>query len=366
MASPRSDRKQTDDSLRHERQEADRTRAEKLVAIDETADAVIHRARLRARRVLAAARAERGQLASPSSASIAAAREVEDNTVRRARSDADEELRSERAEQVADLSVDRAATDKDLSIERARSDADLAMRDEFMGIVGHELRNMLHAIMGFAALIEGEAHTPRGEDTALHARRIQRVGSRMSRLVSDLVDVASIQAGKLTVFPKLGDAAEVVDEAVEALRPVALARDISLVAEVEAPLAPVCFDPERILQVLVNLLSNAIKFTPAGGKVDLRLRRRAQDLLFTFIDTGSGIPAEQLDAIFDRFHQVKKRDRRGAGLGLYISKCIVHAHGGRIWGESEPGAGSTFCFTLPLSARSEDQCHHPSPWQGSC
>ncbi|MCA9586171.1 MAG: HAMP domain-containing histidine kinase [Myxococcales bacterium] len=352
---PRSDREQTDESLRLEREKTDRTVGEKLAAIDDTADAVILRARARADEVLAAARARRGpssgsRPSSPSSASLAAEREIEDETVRRARDDADNKLRSERAQQVANLSIDRAETDKDLSSERARSDADLATRDELLGIVGHELRNMLHGIMGFAALIESEAHTPRGEDTGLHARRIQRAGSRMSRLVCDLVDVASIQAGKLAVSSTLGDPTEVVDEAIEALRPVALSRDISLVVEVEAPLAPIFFDPERILQVLVNLLSNAIKFTPAGGSVGARLQRVGSDLVFTFSDTGAGIPADQLDAIFERFHQVKKNDRRGAGLGLYISKCIVQGHGGRIWVESEPGVGSTFCFTLPNAA----------------
>jgi signal transduction histidine kinase len=114
------------------------------------------------------------------------------------------------------------------------------------------------------------------------------------------------------------------------------------------PASPASFDPARMLQVLTNLLSNAIKFTPPGGRVVVRLERIADDLRFAVSDTGVGIPKDNLETVFERFRQVKANDRRGVGLGLYISKCIVQGHGGKIWAESKLGGGSTFCFTLPI------------------
>jgi signal transduction histidine kinase len=339
----------TDESLRLERETADRAVREKLAAIDETADAVISRARARADEVLAAARAKTdlSTLAQPSE-SLAKARGLEDERVREERADADESLRVERASIVSHLSIERVETDKDLHTERARSDDALATRDEVLGVVSHDLRNMLNGIIGFAALIEEDSRSDRPEDIALHARRIQRSGARMSRLVGDLVDLASISAGRLAVTLVVGDPAQVVAEAAETFEQQAAARGITLTTEIVGPLSLVALDPARILQVLINLLSNAIKFTLPNGRVAVRLERVGSEMLFSFHDTGVGIPADELGAIFERFHQVSKNDRRGVGLGLYISKCIVQGHGGRIWAESTIGVGSTFSFTLPI------------------
>jgi signal transduction histidine kinase len=100
--------------------------------------------------------------------------------------------------------------------------------------------------------------------------------------------------------------------------------------------------------VLTNLLSNAIKFTPPGGTIVVRLERVADELHFAVSDTGVGIPADELEPVFERFRQVNSNDRRGVGLGLFISKSIVQGHGGKIWAESKLGEGSTFCFTIPV------------------
>jgi signal transduction histidine kinase len=110
-------------------------------------------------------------------------------------------------------------------------------------------------------------------------------------------------------------------------------------------------DSARIFQVLINLLSNAVKFTPRGGKIVVRVERVGPDLCFAVRDTGEGIPADRLESVFERFVQVRD-DRRGMGLGLYISKCIVEGHGGRIGVESTLGHGSSFLFTLPLQSAS--------------
>ncbi|MFL5307051.1 MAG: sensor histidine kinase [Polyangia bacterium] len=279
-------------------------------------------------------------------------RGLADNVLRKERAAADEILRAERALDASVLSSDRDVTDEDLSRERSRSDDAVATRDEFLGIVGHELRNMLTSVVGFAALIvkaESSAEEHQTEQVLTHARRIQRSGARMNRLIGDLLDVASIEAGVLAVKQQLADPSHVVTEAVDTFQTQAAASGVSLVCDVTA-VSPVAeFDAARILQVLANLVGNAIKFTPRGGRVAVHLESGGQELRFAVRDTGVGIPPEHLDTVFERFRQVDRGDRRGVGLGLYISKCIVQGHGGRIWAESGPDQGSTFWFTLPIA-----------------
>jgi signal transduction histidine kinase len=353
---PISERDQTDESLRVERQKADHALGEETTLIDETADAVISRARARADRLLAAARAKidkQRRAAAPGAPLPAAAlreRAIEDQILKAERDKADETLRDERAEHVALLSRERENTDEDLSAERARADDSVATRDEFMGIVSHDLQNMLTAVTGVAGLIaEAVPHENHAEQILKYAQRIQRSSARMSRLVGDLVDVASIDAGRLAVTREVGDPTPVVAEAVDTFQAQALASGVSVTAEYAPSLPPAPFDAARILQVLTNLLSNAIKFTHTGGQVVVRVNRVADDIQIAVSDTGIGIPADKLEAVFVRYHQVASNDRRGVGLGLYISKSIVLGHGGRIWAESEEGQGSTFRFTLPIA-----------------
>jgi signal transduction histidine kinase len=347
------EREQTDASLRVEREKADADLGEKQEAIDEAADAIIEKARARADQVLAAARAKSDLQSIPpdvhSANAIEKERELEDQALRSERASADETLRAERAEQVPLPSAERKETDKDLSHERVRSDGAVTARDAFLGVVSHELRNQLFGMVGFATLIAKEM-SPEGYDEkiVLYAQRIERTGVRMNRLVGDLVDVASIEAGVLAVSREIADPALVVTEAVDNFQAQASAKGVSLTAEIAKSLPDVSFDPARILQVLVNLLGNAIKFTPPTGKVVVGVECVGGELRFAVADTGQGIPDGKLEAVFERFLQVTDKDPRGLGLGLYISKCIVQGHGGRIWAESTPGNGSTFCFTLPL------------------
>ena len=353
-----SEREQTDESLRAERERVDDALAERLTDIDEAADAAIIQARARADRVLATARAkkDRQSATSAESAIVEKERAREDTALRQERASTDETLREQRAEHVAFLSIERQETDKDLSTERARSDHALATRDEFLSIVSHDLRNMLHTVVGFATLVEsGGSSDDHGEHVVMHARRILRSAARMDRLIGDLVDVASIEAGVLAVTREMEDVGDVVTEAVDSFQAQASARAVSLATDIVPGVPPAAFDPARILQVLTNLLSNAIKFTPAHGAVTVRVERIEDDVRFAVRDTGAGIPGDKLEAVFDRFFQVDQHDRRGVGLGLYISKCIVRGHGGRIWAESTVGEGSTFCFTLPLPARDAEK-----------
>ena len=354
---PTPERDQTDESLRVERVKADLAFADDLAASDEAADQVINRARARADEVLAAARAKTDahmtRVDVHSSAIVARQRASEDDAMRTERAKADDTVRAERVEAAAVLSVERKTTDKDLRSERLRSDDALATRDAFLEVVSHDLRNMLTSVMAAATLISREVHgADRVAPILAHTQRIQRSGARMNRLIGDLVDVASIEAGMLAVAREVGDLAHVVEEAVDALRAHALAEGVALVAEIAPERGLALFDPARILQVVTNLIGNAIKFTPRNGTVVVRVGRAGDDMRVDVSDTGVGIAADQLDAIFRRFVQVMK-DKRGVGLGLYISKSIVEGHGGRIWAVSRIGEGSTFSFTLPVHAGSE-------------
>jgi signal transduction histidine kinase len=349
-----SQRQQTDESLRAEREKADVALTEGLEGIEELADSVITLARQRADEVLAAARAKvDGQARRPGGplgppAPLVRERELENRALQEERDAADEVLRQERDEHVALLATERSETDRDLIEERDRADDALATRDEFLAIVSHDLRNLLNTVLGFAGLITQEVEREKYNARIVSdAQRIQRSGARMYRLIGDLVDVASIHSGTLAVTRREEDPTVLVEEALDTFLPQAIGRGITLRAELVTPLGVVAFDAARILQVLGNLLSNALKFTPPRGQVVLRVEPVERALRFSVSDTGPGIPPDRLEEIFDRYLQVRSDDRRGVGLGLYISRCIVLGHGGRIWAESGGDGGSTFRFTLP-------------------
>jgi signal transduction histidine kinase len=168
----------------------------------------------------------------------------------------------------------------------------------------------------------------------------------MARLIGDLVDIASIDAGKLAVAPVTIDARSIVVEALETWGPPALAKGI-VVEAVAGGAVSATLDSQRILQVLGNLITNAVKFSASGARILIGVEEIGGEARFFVKDTGVGIPEDKLEAIFERFWQIGKNDNRGLGLGLYISRCLVEAHGGVIWAESELGSGSTFLFTVP-------------------
>jgi signal transduction histidine kinase len=347
-----TEREQTDESLRAEREKADQALGDEMLAVDEAADAVITLARERADRVLAKARsrtdAKMKEGMRGARAVAVVERDNEDAALEHERAEADEAIHRERAAHVALLSVERQETDHDLLSERARADRALATRDEFLGAASHDLRNMLGSMLGFAGLIQqGGAQAP-WEKTEKYALRIQRAGARMNRLIGDLIDLVSIEAGRLGVVCESADPTAVINEALESFHHQAEAAGVSLEVHLPDALHVGWFDPARVLQVLVNLLSNALKFTPAKGRVQVSLRGEPEHLLFSVKDDGIGIPPGKLQSIFERFTQVQEHDRRGSGLGLYVSNCIVQGHGGRLWVESKLDEGSTFFFTLPV------------------
>ena len=347
----RPERAHTDDSLRLERAKSDREVGRSVRTDAGVADAVIAQARDDADDVLRASRQE--DEPRPNRAQ-AEARDEEDATIVRERADADEKLADERRERTRALAslfaLERELTDQRLQTERARADVALNNRDDFLGMVAHDLRGFMGEVAfraGALARQLDEEHA--GERARTHGKAIQRAIGGMKRLVGDLLDVAAIEAGRLDVQVSAGDVADVLHDALQPFKSAAEAKELSLELDAAPTGVSAMFDHDRVVQVLGNLVSNAVKFTPKGGKISLRLETAEGEVKLTVADTGPGIPADKLEAIFERFTQLLESDRRGLGLGLYISKCLVKAQRGRIWAVSTLGTGSAFSFTLPLA-----------------
>lgn len=220
-------------------------------------------------------------------------------------------------------------------------------RDEVLGIVAHDLRNPLSAILLQAAVLRlpGATLGPR-------AAMIERSARRMDRLIQDLLDVRRMETGTaLSIQPESTRAAGLVEDCEESQRPLATSGGLELCVELAPGLPEIWADRERLQQVLENLLGNAIKFTPVGGRITVGARPGDGEVVFWVADTGAGVDAAMLHRVFDRFWQAPANKRRGMGLGLPIAKAIVAAHGGRIWVDSALGQGSTFHFTVPVASR---------------
>jgi len=197
-------------------------------------------------------------------------------------------------------------------------------------------------------------HLPEIEDQRTRTLResvevIRRSTTRMKALIEDLLELERLGAKTFPVDVQLVESRELLEEALTDAQPLADAKHISLLLDLSDP-PNIHADPHRISQVLSNLLGNAIKFTPEGGTVTLCARSRDGALSVTIADTGRGIAPEDLPHIFDRYWRPKGSEGDGTGLGLYIARGIVEAHGGRVWAESS-SQGATLIFTLPLEPR---------------
>lgn len=242
----------------------------------------------------------------------------------------------------------RAALAVDNARLYAQAQNAIAARDQLLAVVSHDLRNPLGVVMMGTSFLRElvPADDPQVE------RQLDMIGrsaEHMHRMIEDLLDVARVDAGRLSVDPAPVPGAALIREGAELLGPLAAEHGITLRTERDGDLPPVLADRSRILQVFSNLGGNAVKFTPRGGRITLGAVATGDALRFHVADTGPGIPAEHLVHLFDRFWQASRNDRRGIGLGLAIVQGIVTAHGGRVWAESTSGEGSTFHFTLPLA-----------------
>jgi signal transduction histidine kinase len=356
---PSAEREQTDGSLRDERDKTDRAVAEGRDLVQESADAVLRRARAEADAVLEDARQKADRLLhgdGTMSAGVAVAKErqIEDAVVRADRDAADQTLALERAETeriLARLLPDeRDQTDDHLHAERVQSDSALANRDDFLGVVAHDLRDLLGGIvMSAFAINKAVGDGPNAARVGPELGRIQRSAARANRLIADLVDVASIDAGRLSVMPAPGDLQALLCETGDEFRRSAAIKNIELSVEDRKVALPAQFDHARMFQVVGNLVANAIKFSPDGSRIVLRGERIGDEVQCSVRDEGKGIPEGEIENVFDRFVQVDANDRRGLGLGLFIAKRIIEAHRGRIWAESTLGRGTSVLFTVPAA-----------------
>lgn len=225
------------------------------------------------------------------------------------------------------------------------------LRDEVLGVVSHDLRNPLSAIVLAADQL---ATQPREDRRKKLSAVVRRSAERALRLIEDLLDVARMRAGQLAVRRESLPARDLLVDAFELNHSLAEEKELDLALDCDGDLPQVCADRDRLLQVLSNIIGNAIKFTPAGGRIVVSAVRAESVVRFAVQDTGPGIPADAIPRLFDAFWQVSTTGRSGAGLGLAIAKGILDAHGGRIWVESDGQHGSTFSFTLPID------CEAPS------
>jgi two-component system sensor histidine kinase GlrK len=224
------------------------------------------------------------------------------------------------------------------------------MKSEFFSLMSHELRTPLTSIReGTNLFLEGKG----GEVTEKQRKLLTIIAeesNRLIRLVNSLLDLSKLEAGMLPFHITENDLPPLIDRTLHELVPLAESRNITLEKEI-GEIPPVAMDSERIRQVLRNLIGNALKFTPPGHTVRVVASLADEGVHISVTDTGPGIPRAHIGGIFEKFRQVSPADSRrlqGTGLGLAIVKHIVHAHGGRIWVESEVGQGSTFTFVLPV------------------
>jgi PAS domain S-box-containing protein len=238
----------------------------------------------------------------------------------------------------------REEAERDRAYREARQA--VADRQHVLGVVSHDLRNPLNTILLAAEVLKDDGQPAERWNKGLAV--ISRAANRMNRMISDLLDINSIEAGRLALNPLPQDPLSVVDEVMEMFAPQAASRNLTLLKEAPDGLPLVRGDRHRLVQVLANLVSNALKVT-AHGSVSIRLEQRGQEVVFAVIDAGPGIPEDARRGIFEPYWRAENATYKGTGLGLAIVRGIVEGHGGRVWIESEPGLGAAFLFAIPAA-----------------
>jgi signal transduction histidine kinase len=222
---------------------------------------------------------------------------------------------------------------------------------QFVSNISHELRTPLTVIKGYVeTLLDGALADPQISKHFLEV--IYEETERLNRLIQDLLDLSMMESKRTKMNRREINLSQLVMDAVDFMKDYADKKKIKLKADVIASVSNVQGDEDRLEQVLINLIDNAIKYTPANGEITVRCAEEDGFIKVSVADTGAGIPAEDLERVFERFYRVdtdRSTAKGGRGLGLSISKHIVEAHGGAIWAESQLGKGSTFHFTIPLA-----------------
>ena len=385
-SSSKIDRKRTDDSLSTERDKTDDSFKTGRGSLFVNTDKVLRDERLAAdnkridRRLTAdhSRLAHRdqslsaGQLNIERQSALIDQRKLEDIAIANERSQMDIALQHERdAKEILMhrlFDQERASTDENLLVEREKTDSNsarsqglltaeqtehlktksiLSNREDLVAVVSHDLRNPIAAILSASEILFEELGPDVAESAAEMVALIRRNAEISLRLISDLLDMERIVDGKIKIETKQESLSKLIHEQIEAYGHLANAKNISLASQLPSVATLIRFDQDRIAQVVSNLIGNALKFTPAYGAVSIKLSEAEDEVVVSVTDTGPGIQSSQRERIFERFAQIKNKDRTGLGLGLYIAKTLVESHLGKLWVSSEMGQGSVFSFSLP-------------------
>ena len=224
-------------------------------------------------------------------------------------------------------------------------------KNQFLGMAAHDLRNPLSVIQGFSSLLEDKFSATEDKESIKMLERIQKSSTFMINLINDLLDISSIESGKVHLNLQDVNLTSLIEEHISFMKGIAQKKEISLVFKAGSIRSVVC-DPEKILQVVNNLITNAIKFSKPQTTVEVTLESKGSDIVITVKDQGVGIPAQERDRLFQPFSKTSVKSTAGeasTGLGLAIAKKIMTEHKGKIWVESEVGKGSTFSVSLPAT-----------------
>lgn len=232
----------------------------------------------------------------------------------------------------------------------------------FYHTVSHELKTPLTSAREFISIVMDGLAGPLNETQQEYLSIARESCNRLRVSINDLMEATRLETGKLALEMKPGSLAGLIEQLFTILGPVAVRKQITLTQEVQPDLPDFCFDPNRVMQVMVNLLNNALKFTPDHGRVTVTAGESPDHPGYVKVcvkDTGCGLAPTEVERIFERLYQVPNSEGGsqqglGLGLGLYISRELVQSHGGKIWVESEPGKGSTFCFVITKKQPSEN------------
>ena len=233
-----------------------------------------------------------------------------------------------------------------------------AAKSRFIAALSHELRTPLNSVIGFAKLLRDGRVGPISGDQRECLEMLALSADHLAELVDDLLDLAQIEAERVTLTPLRIDPAAVVVECVESVRPLAEQHELELLADAPA-IDPVLLDPRRLRQVLLNYLSNAIRFAPRGSTVRASLRIERGELVLEVADDGPGVQPRDRARVFEEFVQLDDRPRSGSGLGLAVTKLIVEAQGGAVGVRGVPGAGSVFFARIPVAPAHEPDLDRP-------
>jgi len=270
--------------------------------------------------------------------------------------DVSERKRIEEQMRSMEQEFNQALAAKNSELRRQNSEIERAdrLKSEFLASMSHELRTPLHTVIGFSQLLAEEIQGPLNEKQRRFVDHIHRDSQHLLELINDILDLSKIESGKIELRRDIFEAGPEVQGVAESISHGVASKSIRLEIQIEGGVL-LNADKVRFREILFNLLSNALKFTPPAGRILVDTAPAEPGFCcFRVQDTGVGIPEGQEEAIFDKFYQVgstTKGVREGTGLGLAITRHLVELHGGRIWVCSEPGKGSCFSFTIPLSEK---------------